>query len=103
MPPSGTPRKKSRKGLLIAGVVALVVVVAGGIGTAVALTGGGDERDNSVLTRSLAIGGLLALPLTGGAAVVLAAGVSVSATMAILLWTQLLVVVVAFTVINRRT
>jgi hypothetical protein len=68
-----------------------------------AITGGGDERDQAVLTRSLAITGLLVIPMTGAAAIALAAGAPTGVTMAVLLWAQLAVVIGAFVVINKRS
>ena len=63
----------------------------------------GDERDDAVLTRSLAVLGLLAFPLTGVAAIAIAVGAHVPMVMCLLLFTQVAVGVVAFGVINRRS
>lgn len=63
----------------------------------------GDERDDVVLTRSLAVLGLLAVPTTGVAAVLIGLGVTPIATVAVLLFVQIGVLAVAFAVINRRS
>lgn len=63
----------------------------------------GDERDDAVLTRSLAVLGLLALPLTGAAGIAIALGADVSAALALLLFAQIGALAVAFAVINRRS
>lgn len=63
----------------------------------------GDERDDAVLTRALAVLGLLAMPLTGVAAIAIALGAAVDMMLALLLMAQVLVGVIAFTVINRRS
>lgn len=68
-----------------------------------AFTQQGDERDDQVLTRALAVLGLAALPLTGAAAVALGFGADVYAAVALLLLAQLAVAVAAYTVIARRT
>lgn len=62
----------------------------------------GDERDDVVLTQALAVVGLLALPLTGVAAIAIGLGAPVEMMLALLLLTELLVGAVAFAVINRR-
>lgn len=67
-----------------------------------AWTSQGDERDAAVLTSSLAVVGTAALPLTGAAAVALALGRDTAMVMALLLWAELLVGVVAFAVHVRR-
>lgn len=63
----------------------------------------GDERDDLVLTRALAVLGLLAFPLTAVAAIVIALGASVAATMAVLLVAQPVVLGVSFVIIDRRS
>lgn len=63
----------------------------------------GDERDDAVLTRSLAVVGLLSLPLTGLAAVVVALGVDPEMALALLLFGLIGILAVAFTVIHRRS
>jgi hypothetical protein len=65
--------------------------------------GGGDERDRTVLQAALAITGLVSLPLTGIATFAIAIGADDAATLAILLWLQLAVLIAAFTACNRRT
>ncbi|GGM20955.1 MULTISPECIES: hypothetical protein [Micromonospora] len=63
----------------------------------------GDERDDAVLTRSLAVLGLLAVPLTGVAAIAIGLGAPVEMMLALLLLAQAAVGATAFTVINRRS
>ncbi len=63
----------------------------------------GDERDDAVLTHALGVLGLLALPMTGAAAIVIALGADTPATLAILLFAEITVLGVAFVVINRRS
>ncbi|ACZ21028.1 hypothetical protein Sked_10820 [Sanguibacter keddieii DSM 10542] len=62
-----------------------------------------DERDRSVWRRSTSILGTAALPLCGAAAVATGLGAPVDAVMAILLWTQLVLLVVSVAVIDRRS
>lgn len=66
-------------------------------------TQAGDERDDAVLTRSLAVLGLLAVPTTGIAAIIIALGVQAVATLGVLLFVQIAVFAAAFTMINRRS
>lgn len=61
----------------------------------------GDERDDSVLTRSLAILGLLSFPLTAAAAIAIGLGAAVEMTLALLLLAEILVGAVSFALINR--
>ncbi|UZN03160.1 hypothetical protein [Cellulomonas sp. S1-8] len=68
-----------------------------------AWTQSGDERDDSVLTRALAVLGLLALPLTGAAAIAIALGSAVEMVLALLLVAQVVVGAAAFVTINRRS
>ena len=68
-----------------------------------AFTQQGDERDDAVLTRALAVLGLLAFPLTGAAAVAIGLGAYVPMVLALLLFAQLLVGAVAFVLISRRS
>jgi hypothetical protein len=63
----------------------------------------GDERDDAVLTRSLAVLGLLTLPVTGIAAVAIALGAGTAMVLALLLSSQVVVLGVAFAAINRRS
>lgn len=65
-------------------------------------TQSGDERDDAILTRSLAVLGLLAVPTTGIAAIVIALGASTMATLAVLLFVQIGVLAAAFAAISRR-
>ncbi|WP_026552685.1 hypothetical protein [Arthrobacter sp. H20] len=61
----------------------------------------GDERDDAVLTRSLAVLGLLSFPVTAVAAIAIGFGAAVEMVLALLLLSEVLVGAVAFTVINR--
>ncbi|NOJ58778.1 hypothetical protein [Arthrobacter sp. 260] len=63
----------------------------------------GDERDDAVLTRSLAVLGLLSFPLTAVAAIAIGLGAAVEMVLALLLITEILVGAVAFAVINRKS
>lgn len=63
----------------------------------------GDERDDALLTRALAVVGLLSLPLTAVATVALAVGLDVLAVMAVLLIVELATLIVAYQVISRRS
>jgi hypothetical protein len=63
----------------------------------------GDERDDAVLTRSLAVLGLLALPLTGAAGIAIGLGALVEMVIALLLLAEVLVGATAFAVISRRS
>jgi drug/metabolite transporter (DMT)-like permease len=63
----------------------------------------GDERDDAVLTRALAVLGILAFPLTAAAAIALALGAEVEMVLALLLFAEVAVGALAFVVINRRS
>ena len=63
----------------------------------------GDERDDAVLTRALAVLGLAAFPLTATAAIAIAFGASVEMCLALLLFAQLGVGAVSFGIIARRS
>ncbi|RLK25230.1 hypothetical protein DER29_3219 [Micromonospora sp. M71_S20] len=63
----------------------------------------GDERDDAVLTRALAVLGLLALPLTGVAGIAIGLGAAVEMMLALLILAEVLVGAAAFAVINRRS
>ncbi|MBG6191045.1 hypothetical protein IWX64_001999 [Arthrobacter sp. CAN_A212] len=63
----------------------------------------GDERDDAVLTRSLAVLGLLSFPLTAAAAIAIGLGAAVEMIIALLLFAEILVGAVAFSVVNRRS
>ncbi len=67
-----------------------------------AWTQAGDERDDAVLTRALAVLGLLAFPLTAGATIAIGLGAAVDMVLALLLLAELVVGAVAFAVINGR-
>ncbi len=68
-----------------------------------AFTQQGDERDDAILTRALAVLGLLAVPLTGVAAVAIGFGADVAMVLFFLLVAQVLVGTVAFAAIARRS
>lgn len=68
-----------------------------------AFTQTGDERDDVLLTRALAVLGLAACPLTGTAAVAIGLGADVSMMLFLLLVGQLGVGTTAFAVIARRS
>ena len=63
----------------------------------------GDERDDAVLTRALAVLGLAAFPLTAAAAIAIAFGASVEMCLALLLFAEIGVGALGFAVIARRT
>jgi hypothetical protein len=63
----------------------------------------GDERDDAVLTRALAVLGLVGFPLTGAAAISIGLGAAVPMVLTLLLGAQVLVGAVAFAVIDRRS
>lgn len=63
----------------------------------------GDERDDDVLTRSLAVLGLAAPPLTGATAIAVALGAEVQMMIALLLFAQVGVGAMAFAAIYRRS
>lgn len=63
----------------------------------------GDERDDAVLTQALAVLGLVAVPLTGVAAIAIGLGAAVEVTLALLLLSQVLVGAATFWVVNRRS
>ena len=72
--------------------------------TSVERTVGGvpDERDTAVLRGALATLGAVSLPLTSCAAIALAVGAPVSPVIAILLWSQLATLLIAYAVSARR-
>jgi hypothetical protein len=63
----------------------------------------GDERDDAVLTRSLAVLGLLALPLTGAAGIAIGLGALAEMVITLLLLAEVAVGATAFAVISRRS
>ncbi|MEU4567897.1 hypothetical protein [Micromonospora sp. NPDC023956] len=63
----------------------------------------GDERDDAILTRALAVLGLVAFPLTGAAAIAIGLGAAAQMVVGVLLLAEILVGAVAFAVINRRS
>jgi hypothetical protein len=68
-----------------------------------AFTQTGDERDDQLLTRALAVLGLAAVPLTGAAGVAIGLGADVPMMLFFLLVAQLAVGTTAFAVIARRS
>lgn len=62
----------------------------------------GDERDDALLTRALAVLGLLSLPLTGVAVIAIALGAGVPMVLALLMAAQAVTGVIAFTVNARH-
>ena len=68
-----------------------------------AFTSAGDERDDMLLTRALAVLGLLAFPLTGAAAVLIGLGLDTMMILFFLLVAQVLVATVSYVVISRRS
>ena len=63
----------------------------------------GDERDDAVLTRALAVLGLASFPLTATAAIAVAFGASVEMCLALLLFAEVGVGALAFAVVARRS
>ncbi|WP_346622303.1 hypothetical protein [Blastococcus montanus] len=63
----------------------------------------GDERDDAVLTRALAVLGLAAFPLTAAATIAIGLGAYVYMVLTLLLLAEVLVGAAAFVVINRRS
>ena len=63
----------------------------------------GDERDDTVLTRALAVLGMLAFPLTGFTAIAIGFGAGVFMMLTLLLLAEVAVGAVAFAVINQRS
>jgi hypothetical protein len=63
----------------------------------------GDERDDAVLTRALAVLGLASFPLTATAAIAIAFGASVEMCLALLLFAEVGVGAAAFVVVDRRS
>lgn len=72
-----------------------------------AWTQAGDERDDAVLTRALAVLGLVCLPMAGvaGIAVGMGVGMGVDPSMAttLLVFGEIVVLAAAFVVINRHS
>ncbi len=64
--------------------------------------GTADERDDAILTGALAVVGLIAVPLTGLAAVAMALGVRTDMAMALLLFVELAVLVVSYVGASKR-
>lgn len=91
-------------GLVVFGVVLLRVSRAPEKASSFerAFTSSGDERDDALLTRALAVLGLAAFPLTGAAAVAIGLGADVAMILFFLLVAQAAVGVAAYVVIARR-
>lgn len=68
-----------------------------------AFTQTGDERDDAILTRTLAVLGLLSFPLTAAAAIAVGLGIDPMMAFCLLLFGELAVGAVAFTVIARTS
>ncbi len=66
------------------------------------IIGSGDERDDAILTRALAVAGVTALPLTGLAVVAIALSISTDAVLAVLIFAQAAVLVAAYLFQVRR-
>lgn len=92
-------------GLIGAAVLAWRVIKRPGRATTFerAWTQTGDERDDAVLTQALAVLGLLAVPLTGAAAIAIGLGAAVDMTLTLLLAAEIAVGAITFAVINRRS
>ena len=67
------------------------------------VTGGGDERDRLVATKSAAVVGVASLPITAIASVAIALEAPAAPTLTIMLYTLLAIAVVSFIVVARRT
>lgn len=63
----------------------------------------GDERDDAMLTHALAVLGLLAVPLTGVAAIAIGLGATVEMVLALLLAAEVAAGALAFLVVARRS
>lgn len=63
----------------------------------------GDERDDALLTRALAVLGLAAFPLTGAAAILIGLGLEAMMILVFLLVAQVAVGAIAYVVISRRS
>lgn len=62
-----------------------------------------DERDRTVMQRSAAVVGYVAIPLTAFAAIALALNADATIVMAILLWAQLAIAIAAYVRTNARS
>ncbi|WP_104180405.1 hypothetical protein [Arthrobacter sp. B0490] len=63
----------------------------------------GDEREDDILTRSLAVVGLVALPLIGAATLAMGFGADVPMVMALLMGAVVLTGASSFAVLNHRS
>lgn len=68
-----------------------------------ALTGTGDEREQRITERALALLGLVSVPLVGVAACAIAIGAAPDMTLALLLWALLAVLVLAHVTYAKRS
>lgn len=88
---------------LVGAAVAAVRVMAGGGSTFErAYTQMGDERDDLVLTRAMAVVGVCSIPLAAAAVVTVAVGVDALLTNGILFVVLAAVAAISFVVTNRR-
>ncbi len=90
-------------GLVAAAVLAWRVSKGRGNTFERAWTQTGDERDDALLTRSLAVLGLAAFPATGVAAIAVGLGAGVSMVFTLLLATEVAVLGIAFLAASRRS
>jgi hypothetical protein len=63
----------------------------------------GDEREDTLLTRALAVVGLVSLPLTGAATLAIGFGVEAPMVMTLLMGTLFVIGVSSFAVFNHRS
>ena len=63
----------------------------------------GDERDDAVLTRALAVVGICAVPMVAAATIILSVGGPLEPVLAITNFALIAVFAIAFAVINRRS
>lgn len=97
-------------GFMAGGGVALVAVAIAGVRVMAgrgstferAYTQMGDERDDLVLTRALAVVGITSIPLVAAGLVVVAIGLDPIITIGVLFAVLLAVAALSFVVINRR-
>lgn len=62
----------------------------------------GDERDKSVQEKTFALMGVFSVPVMSAAGIALALDASVDVVVGIMMWSQILVGVVSFIVINKK-
>jgi hypothetical protein len=90
-------------GLVGVGVVAWRISRSQGTAFERAWAATGDEREDLLLTRSLAVLGLLAFPLTSAAAIAIGLGADVPMVLALLLAAQVAVIGIMFRVASSRS